>query len=112
MGELTVLRECSKEGDDTVSHRPRRRRAEELCLVPCPGCGTPRLLTVRSRRRIEATGSTRCTACRFPRPPITDEQRRWWLKRLGDEEITELARGLFGVGDAQAVASWRLRLLG
>jgi hypothetical protein len=41
----------------------------------------------------------------------TDRDRAWWLRRYDDGAIAELADALFGVADAVAVASWRVRLL-
>jgi hypothetical protein len=97
---------------EAVRRRPRLAD-QGLVAVRCEGCGYSRLLTARSRRRIEVGGPTLCELCRLRRTVVvTVEHRRWWLSRFDDATIAELADGLFGRGDPRAVRSWRLRLLG
>ena len=82
--------------------------------VTCPVCRLPRSITRRQARRI-TTGQAagRCRSCRHPQPerlPPDDEDRLYWLARLSDEEIVEIATAYCGRGKREAVAAWRARL--
>lgn len=75
----------------------------------CPSCGTAREASDRHVRR----GAIRlCNLCRFParRLPPTDRERRFWLKRFSDDEISMMATALFGSSDLLNIKAWRERL--
>jgi len=69
----------------------------ERVIVSCPECHARREVGARSARRIDAgEASGLCRSCRFPIPraPPEDADRAWWLERLSDTEIVEMASSL------------------
>ena len=76
--------------------------------VICPSCGSVRRVSGRHARR-----SPTCSLCRYPArvKPITNSDRRFWLKTFSDEEIIEIAFWMFNrEGDIEAVRTWRAAL--
>lgn len=55
--------------------------------VSCPDCGEARIITYETLRRIERGDlSGRCARCPGeppPEMPVSDADRKWWLKRFG-----------------------------
>jgi hypothetical protein len=89
-----------------------RRRTEQRVDVECSVCGTLFETGDRQSRRLR-TGEkvALCSLCWYlEKHPLCDDDRRWWLERFNDEQIVQLASGLFGFGSVEAVAAWRIRL--
>lgn len=68
--------------------------AEKEREITCPSCGQIRIVSARHARRAPKT----CNLCRFPRTSGPDEEDiRFWLERLSDEEIVEIVWALWAV---------------
>jgi len=83
--------------------------------VKCPGCGRFRELTDRHVRR-GGTSTTLCNLCRFPprQIPVSNTDRRFWLRRYSDEDIALMAEAICAnaerIADRGAIYAWRVRL--
>jgi hypothetical protein len=85
------------------------RREEGFTVITCPECGAHRTVSHRqSRRKI-----TICKDCSSgKRESLSQRYMRFWLTRYRDEEIAELASGVWGVRyDPGHVARRRKELL-
>lgn len=93
-----------------VELMPVRRRLTPVREVVCPSCGQRRTVSDRQARR----GTTLCKLCRYPHTRLRpeDKDRRFWLERFSDEEILDLALGVFGhLGSISHIRAWRRKLL-
>lgn len=75
-------------------------RSQSFVLVRCEGCGDHFELSTRSAQRYASEGrEPRCTICRRPCTPLSDDERRrfsaWWRERFSLEEIRELADAIW-----------------
>lgn len=77
--------------------------------VICPMCGGRRRVSGRHARR-----SPVCSLCRHPakiKAP-EDKDRRFWLERFSDDEILDIAHGIFDKeGDLATIQAWRSHLI-
>src|SRR5262249_58953606 len=78
-----------------------------------PKCGLARERGTRQLRRVErgeADGTCKGCLRGAAHEEPDDADRKWWLRRYSDEEISELTQALCGSGSVEAVRSWRARL--
>lgn len=85
---------------------------EPRVLFACPGCGTNFELSAGTSRRYARTGVTPlCRPCRFP--PIivvTDQMIDYWTTRFDEQELVEIAEGMWGPREQWASSPPQLRL--
>lgn len=69
------------------------RSSHSVVTVRCTNCGGHRDVS----RRQSLRAAPLCSDCRFPRtvPPVTDDDRRWWLERFADDELAMIASMIF-----------------
>jgi len=83
--------------------------AEDFAVISCPECGAHRTVTRRQARRSPGP----CKDCSTgKRETLRQRYMRFWLTRYSDEEVAELAAGVWGTRyDPAFVARQRKQFL-